>query len=223
MTDKQKGLIPAVTKVFLESEHRFCVRHLYSNFQQHFKGENLKNQLWACARSTTVTRWNENMEKMRALNQKAYEWLEKMPPNTWVRAFFSTYSKCDILLNDSCEVFNKYILEAREMPVLTMLEQIKSQLMTRHYTKEQEVGDKWQGRICPKIRKKLNKNIEWANTCYAQPAGKGIFQVQVMDRQYIVDIVAKQCDCRRWDLTSIPCSHAISYLRNERISPESVQ
>jgi len=27
---------------------------LYSNFQGHFKGENLKNQLWACARSTTV-------------------------------------------------------------------------------------------------------------------------------------------------------------------------
>lgn len=32
MTDKQKGLIPAVSKVFPESEHRLCVRHLYSNF-----------------------------------------------------------------------------------------------------------------------------------------------------------------------------------------------
>jgi transposase-like protein len=105
-----QGLIPAVGQVFPESEHRFCVRHLYSNFQQHFKGENLKNQLWACARSTTIVRWNENMEKMRLPDQKAFEWLEKMPPNTWVRAFFSTYSKCDILLNNSCEVFNKYIL-----------------------------------------------------------------------------------------------------------------
>jgi homospermidine synthase len=76
-----------------------------------FKGENLKNQLWTCARSTTVVRWNENMEKMKVLNQKAFEWLEKMPPNTWVRAFFSTFSKCYILLNNSCEVFNKYVLE----------------------------------------------------------------------------------------------------------------
>ena len=77
-----QGLIPAVGQVFLESEHRFCVRHLYSNFQQHFKGENLKNQLWAWARSTTVVRWNENMDKMKVLDQKAFEWLEKMPPNT---------------------------------------------------------------------------------------------------------------------------------------------
>jgi len=40
-----------------------------------------------------------------------------------------------------CEVFNKYILEAREMPILSMLEQIKGQLMTRHYTKQKEVGE----------------------------------------------------------------------------------
>jgi len=84
-----QGLIPACSKVFPEAEHRFCVRHLYNNFQQHFKGENLKIQLWKYARSTTVDQWNRNMEKMRALNQKAYEWLERMAPNTWVRTFLA--------------------------------------------------------------------------------------------------------------------------------------
>jgi len=163
-----------------------------------------------------------NMGKMRELNQAAYDWLQQMPPKTWVRGFFSSYCKRDILSNNSCEVFNKYILEARKMPVLSMLEQIKRQLMTRHYTKEKEVGEMWQSPICPKIRKKIAKNTEWANTCYALSTGKGIFQVQSMDTQYIVDIVQKQCDCRRWDLTGIPCSHAISCMRHERISPESV-
>ena len=74
-----------------------------------------------------------------------------------------------------CEVFNKYILEAREMPILSMLEQIKGQLMTRHYTKQKEVGEEWLGHTCPKIRKKLNKNTKWASTCYAMPSGEGIF------------------------------------------------
>lgn len=82
-----------------------CVRHLYSNFQGQFKGEVLKDQLWACARSSSLQEWNTNMEKMKEINQKAYEWLEKMPPRTWVRAFFSEYTKCDILLNNNCEVF----------------------------------------------------------------------------------------------------------------------
>jgi hypothetical protein len=96
--------------VFPELEHRFCVRHLYFNFLGHFRGENFKNQLWRCARASTLVRWNQEMEKMRVLSKDAHAWLEKMPPNTWVRAFFSEYPKCDILLNNTCEVFNNYIL-----------------------------------------------------------------------------------------------------------------
>ena len=130
-----QGLIPAVQQVFPDSEHRFCVRHLYSNFQHHFKGENLKNQLWCCARSSSIPQFNRNMEKMKTLDHKAYEWLEKMPFNTWVRAYFSTFPKCDLLLNNSYEVFNSFILKAREMPILSMLEQIKGQLISRFYKK----------------------------------------------------------------------------------------
>jgi transposase-like protein len=126
MTDKQKGLIPAIQQVFPDAEHRFCVRHLYSNFSGKFKGENLQNQLWRCARASTLVRWNEEMEKLRVLNKDAHAWLEKMPPNTWCMAFFSEYPKCDILLNNTCEVFNKYILEARELPILSMLQRIKA-------------------------------------------------------------------------------------------------
>jgi hypothetical protein len=135
MTDKQKGLIPAVQEVFPNSDHKFCIRHLYQNFSGSFKGENLKNQLWACARSTTMAQFNTNMEKMKTLDSKAHAWLEKMAPNTWVKAYFSCFPKCDTLLNNSCEVFNKYILEARELPIMNMLQKIKGQLMTRFYSK----------------------------------------------------------------------------------------
>jgi len=59
---------------------------------------------------------------MKAIDQEAYNWLEKMPPKTWVRAFFfAEFPKCDLLLNNNYEVFNKYILEAREIPILSML------------------------------------------------------------------------------------------------------
>jgi hypothetical protein len=162
------------------------------------------------------------MDRMKVLDRKAYDWLQLMPPQTWVRAFFSTFPKCDILLNNMCEVFNSYILEAREMPILSMLQTMKCQLMTRYYTKHKDVGSEWQGAICPKIRKKLQKNSDWSNTCYALPAGNGVFQVQNRDYTFKVDIVSKTCDCRRWDLTGIPCCHAISCLRHERIPPESV-
>jgi len=75
-------VIPAAQQVFPESEHRLCVRHLYSNFQEKFKGEVLKNQLWTCARSSSEDSWKRNMDNMKALDANAYEWVSKMVHNT---------------------------------------------------------------------------------------------------------------------------------------------
>ena len=98
------------------------------------------------------------MEDMKKLDPAAHAWLEEMAPNTWVKAYFSTFPKCDLLLNNTCEVFNKYILEARELPILSMIQRIMGQLMTRFYNKQKELSEKWPGPVCPKIRKKLLKN-----------------------------------------------------------------
>ena len=107
MSDKQKGLINAVNDVFPESEHRFCVRHMWQNFQQQFKGDVLKNQLWKIARSTTFVKYEQYMDEMKDISLDAYKWLHELEPYTWVRAFQSDLPKCDILLNNNCEVFNK--------------------------------------------------------------------------------------------------------------------
>jgi hypothetical protein len=93
-----------------------------------------------------------------------------------VRAFQSEFPKCDVLLNNNCEVFNKYILEARELPVLAMILKIKCQITTRVYNKQVE-AQSMTGTICPKIRKKLQKHIEWSNICEAKPSGNGIFEI----------------------------------------------
>ena len=87
--------------------------------------------------------------------------------------------------------FNSYILEARELPILSMFEKIKCQLMTRHYSKRKELENEMTSSFCPKIRKKLAKNAEFANVCYALPAGAGVFQVLVKEYQQIVDLIAK--------------------------------
>jgi arginyl-tRNA synthetase len=80
---------------------------MWQNFQQLFRGDVLKNQLWRIARSTTVSRFEANLEAMKVLHVDAWAWLNELDPKTWVRAFQSDLPKCDILLNNNCEVFNK--------------------------------------------------------------------------------------------------------------------
>jgi hypothetical protein len=99
MSDRQKGLILAVQKVFPEAEHRFCVRHLIQNFQKAgHRGETLKNNLWAIARSTSIPKWEKSMEKMNVDSKEAYMWVEALDPKSWIKAFFSDFCKCDMLL-----------------------------------------------------------------------------------------------------------------------------
>ena len=173
--------------MFPDSSHRFCVRHLWQNFNKKFKGEVLKNQLWKCARSSTPAKWQENMDAMLVLSKTAHDWLEELPPTTWVRAFQSDFPKSDVLLNNNCEVFNKYILDAREMSVFAIIQQIKSQITSRIYNKQLE-AQSMTDTICPNIRKKLQKHVDWSNNCEAKPSGNGIFEIDERGTAYTVDI-----------------------------------
>ena len=48
--------------------------------------------------------------------------------------------------------------------------------MTRFYNKREE-AETWDGTVCPKNKKRLEKNDELSATCHASNAGDGIFQV----------------------------------------------
>ncbi|XP_022041136.1 uncharacterized protein LOC110943709 [Helianthus annuus] len=45
MSDRQKGLLPAVSKLFPLAEHRYCLRHIHENMKGSFKGRALSDIL----------------------------------------------------------------------------------------------------------------------------------------------------------------------------------
>jgi hypothetical protein len=114
----------------------------------------------------------------------------------------------------------RYILDARELPVVTGLKKIKDQLMLRFFSKRKELGEMC-GSICPKIRKKLDNNINFANNYEALPAAEDLFKVTGLYGEYEVHIGKMECSCRAWQLSGIPCRHACAAFRHERIKPET--
>nr|XP_011465772.1 PREDICTED: uncharacterized protein LOC105351885 [Fragaria vesca subsp. vesca] len=75
ISDKQKGLIPALAHIVLRASVRFCVRHLWTNFTKLFPGMVLRDQMWACAKATTLPYFQKEMEIMKALDKDSYKWL----------------------------------------------------------------------------------------------------------------------------------------------------
>ncbi len=75
ISDRQKGLVQVLEHFFPEGEHRFCVRHMYNNFNKKYKGEALRAEVWAAAKSTSVGAFITVMDRIKALDVVAYEWL----------------------------------------------------------------------------------------------------------------------------------------------------
>lgn len=106
MSDRQKGLINAVNALFPDSQHRFCVRHLYQNFAKKMERREFQEQVVGYCKVNHCC-WTKNMDEMKELSQEAYHYLEAIDPSAWCRAYFHDFPKCDLLLNNHCEVFNR--------------------------------------------------------------------------------------------------------------------
>ncbi|KAK8610086.1 hypothetical protein V6N13_026630 [Hibiscus sabdariffa] len=120
------GLKEAIEDLFLNAEDRKCVRHMYTNFKEKHKGQALKDVVWKTTRATYLREFEDAMDQLKALSEAAYNWIKGKDPSQWSRSHFSTRSKCDMLLNNHCESFNKAI----DKPILTMMETIRTKIMT---------------------------------------------------------------------------------------------
>ncbi|KAI3794251.1 hypothetical protein L1987_36880 [Smallanthus sonchifolius] len=213
ISDRQKGIIPALAKTYPSAEHRYCLRHIHENMKQSWKGNLYKDFLWRAATATTIPQFQLIMEELRKFNQGAYDWLIAIPPRHWSRSHFTGRSKCDVLLNNLCEVFNKQLVDGRDKPIITCLEYIREYIM-RKIVNVQKVIDKSGGPLTPTATRVFNNIKSAAAKCSVSWNSLNKFQVSEHEEQYVVDVQQKVCSCRKWELTGIPCKHAVASIWN---------
>ncbi|KAL6138321.1 hypothetical protein ACLB2K_063604 [Fragaria x ananassa] len=167
------------------------------------------------ATSTTILWFNKHMDEMKMVKDKAVDWFDDKNPSHWSRAFFKEETKCDILLNNLCESFNSSILPARDKLILAMLERIRMDMMVRNANKW-VACEKCKVVVGPWIKNMLDKVGQRATQYIAHRGGEFIFQVTGFGEngnQHAVDLGLHTCTCKRWQLSGIPCVHAISCIK----------
>ncbi|MFQ6625624.1 hypothetical protein Gotur_005708 [Gossypium turneri] len=171
--------------------------------------------------ASTPRDFEDVIDELKKTNKHAYDWLKERNPTHWSRSHFSIRSHSDMLVNNLSESFNKMILEAKEKPILTMMEIVRTKIMLLIIKKKEE-AKKWKGMLCPKIRKKLDVNIKHSLRCVSSHAGGNRYQVECgPNSQHVVNLVENSCSCRNWDLTSIPCMHALAIIHLKNEFPET--
>nr|GLL25589.1 uncharacterized protein LOC109174707 [Ipomoea trifida] len=185
-----------------------------------FTGNVLKQKLWGVCKATTEAEFKRQMEELKLENEKAAEWLAAKDPKHYCRAFFSTFPKSDMLLNNLCESWNSTILSFRDKPLMTMCDKIRLYLMAR-MQKNRDKMKAYPHKICPKISKCLEEAKEKSARYSTYKSTENLYQVDDHNfKAFKVDLAQRQCSCRGWDLTGIPCSHVVASIRKQRESPE---
>jgi hypothetical protein len=101
-------------------------------------------------------------------------------------------------------------MRARFFPVISSMEIMRRKVMAR-IAENKAKSQGWAGTICPNIFKKLKLNIKRSNVCTVLYNGVDGFEVMEREvRRFTVNLENFTCSCRYWDLSGLPCCHAIS-------------
>ncbi|XP_074284368.1 uncharacterized protein LOC141608938 [Silene latifolia] len=107
------------------------------------------------------------------------------------------------------QTFNAYIISARTKHIIYMLEEIRVALMQRLVKKKTEMEKKCTF-VCPRVQEKLEKEKELAAMCTPLPSSDIVYQVMYGTDNLTVNLETRECTCKKWNLTGIPCGHAIA-------------
>ncbi|XP_010507263.1 PREDICTED: uncharacterized protein LOC104783859 [Camelina sativa] len=150
ISDKQSGLVKAISNILPHAEHRQCAKHIMDNWKRDSHDQELQHIFWRIARSYTTGQFNDNMAELKRYNPQAYASLQLTNPITWSRAFFKIGTCCNDNLNNLSDSFNRTIRQARRKPLLDLLEDIRRQCMVRNAKRfiiaeveDTEVADGW--------------------------------------------------------------------------------
>ncbi|KAK6798538.1 hypothetical protein RDI58_006241 [Solanum bulbocastanum] len=92
------------------------------------------------------------------------------------------------------------------------------QVMNRLKDLEEE-GKKWTRDFSPYVIDLYKDYKIIAHGCHVQSSGDLGYEVAEGVDRHVVSLVRKKCTCRTWDLTGIPCPHAIKALEHDKKEP----
>ncbi|CAN7139675.1 unnamed protein product [Brassica rapa subsp. narinosa] len=106
--------------------------------------------------------------------------------------------------------WNGAIKEAREYPLIMMLEYIRTTVMGWLALRRAKANDE-KGTLTPNVRKLVEENYDLSTALAVRDISELGFQVQDPRGEcFTVNLAVGSCSCREYDEIGIPCPHALA-------------
>ena len=125
---------------------------------------------------------------------------------------------CGLLLNNICEVFCRQLNDVRDKSIIVCLDYIREYLVKRIVV-VQQIIERSVGQLTPTVQAMVDAIKKEATDCVGEWIKGSLYNVSVPNEdQCVVNMDRKECGCRMWELTGIPCKHdvaAINYMNED--------
>ena len=215
LSSGQKGLDAAVSQVFEDSQHAFCLHHI----MEEFKGE-LRKGPWSqqiregmvedftrAAQACNSKDFNVSIESIRNISSEAADWIIARKPEHWSDAFFKGCRYDHFSLN-VVDAFNNWIPSNKESSIVLMIDSLRMKIK-EVIESRREACNAWEGPLTPTMEYKVQDEMLKAFKMNVLCSSKTIFEVRG-NGIFVVNLAVRECTCKRWQLSGLPCMHAVA-------------
>ncbi|KAJ9555576.1 LOW QUALITY PROTEIN: hypothetical protein OSB04_010190 [Centaurea solstitialis] len=195
MTDRSGPLSQAINTVYPTAYHAYCCHHLYMNI----KAKDASVQYNTCRAYTT------------------YEFdLHMVNPNRWSRAHFPGLCY-NIMTSNYVECMNAHSRFAQKGAIVGLMEYFRA-FQQEWYSKRREVAARLTNTLTPWAEVRVQKRAIESASWIVRDIGYGEYEVQDGYRDAKVQYYDKSCSCKRWQLSGLPCGHAIAVAAHQNLT-----
>ncbi|KAF8394742.1 hypothetical protein HHK36_020959 [Tetracentron sinense] len=218
VAEKQKGISESLSEIFTNSYHGYCLYHLTENLKKDLKGpltqeviRVIVSQFYDAAYASTLDEFKKCAKSIKDISPEGYEWILQNEPEHWANAFFKgarfNHIACDI-----AESFYGWISELPGLPVIQMVDTIRRKMMELIYTRQVD-SVQWSTILTPSSEEKLQKETLKARSLEVLFSPSSVFEVRDdLGTINVVNIDHWDCSCRKWQISGLPCLHAVAVL-----------
>jgi len=193
--------------------------HYQRNYKKLFLTPKLNLLLSRAANAYSSVNYKISIESLQNQSPAAYTWAMEEPVEYWCRHTFETTTKVPDNSTNFVESFNNVLDNCRDLPIFNVCEVIREKVC-EWFVKRKAEAEGWTGRIVPSVKEKLAKFESEGWKFMLRCCEESIFEVHDGWTQFVVDLKAKTCDCNYWQLSGIPCKHAVKCLSYMKVDLE---
>ncbi|KAL0327508.1 UNVERIFIED_CONTAM: hypothetical protein Sangu_1828800 [Sesamum angustifolium] len=172
--------------------HRYCLRHVCSNFNSSIKNVVLKDLCWQTGSEYQLRKFNRIMEEIKKQSVTAFAYLDQINKEKWTASHDGGW-RFSILTTNMSECINGVLKGARRLSMFISWQQKAVEHTVTKYSHAQQSASV--------VTKRQNRH--GMNT-------------------HVVKIANRECSCCKWNQFGIPCSHAKKVSRAYNISVASM-